>query len=378
MTTSLRILIIADDLTGAAEIAATATEFGIRARLSRARRINRSTVFDVFSEGATAIDTDTRLESAAHAAEVVASLQPLANTTLVYKKTDSLLRGNPGPEILALMEKMKRSSALLLPQNPSKDRVIKNGHYFIDNVPLDETSFSSDPEHPRTSSSIAALLWPTPVTIIDPGRRPVPEGIFVGNGTTLDDIAAFARELPPCVLAAGGVDFFRALLHRHFAPIAHPRHPASQPNAFRLMISGSASQYSRHFVQQLQRENYPVHPHPSDTATILGSLRFHKLAIVAITDPLDPIRSMALRQSLAASVRSLLLHGDLADQSLHVYIEGGATAAAIAEALEWRTFDVAGALAPGVVTLKPDEAKQILLTIKPGSYPWPPSFPGGM
>ena len=54
-----------------------------------------------------------------------------------------------------------------------------------------------------------------------------------------------------------------------------------------------------------------------------------------------------------------------------MYIEGGATAAAAVEAMHWTDFRLAGALAPGVVSLRPAAAPHILLTMKPGSYPWP-------
>jgi uncharacterized protein YgbK (DUF1537 family) len=54
-----------------------------------------------------------------------------------------------------------------------------------------------------------------------------------------------------------------------------------------------------------------------------------------------------------------------------VYVEGGATAAALVQELGWSALEVIGEIAPGVTTLKP-HALKMLLTIKPGSYPgWP-------
>ena len=53
---------------------------------------------------------------------------------------------------------------------------------------------------------------------------------------------------------------------------------------------------------------------------------------------------------------------------LYLMIEGGATAYAIIQRLGWNSFSIERELAPGVVTI---QYKQTLITLKPGSYPWP-------
>jgi uncharacterized protein YgbK (DUF1537 family) len=54
-----------------------------------------------------------------------------------------------------------------------------------------------------------------------------------------------------------------------------------------------------------------------------------------------------------------------------VYVEGGATAAALVDRMGWKRISVVGELAPGVATLGIEDHSSLELTIKPGSYVWP-------
>jgi uncharacterized protein YgbK (DUF1537 family) len=58
----------------------------------------------------------------------------------------------------------------------------------------------------------------------------------------------------------------------------------------------------------------------------------------------------------------------------HLLIAGGATAAAVLRDLRWGRLNVVRVWGPGVVTLQPFAAPGFAVTLKPGSYPWPPSI----
>ncbi len=119
-------LAIADDLTGAAEIASVGGEFGLPARVIRAAA-------DLRARGLTVLDTDSRSLSRTHAAEKVAALLrniPLQAVSLLYKKTDSLLRGNIAAEMTALMAVSGHPQALLLPAEPLQRPHNRTGPLF--------------------------------------------------------------------------------------------------------------------------------------------------------------------------------------------------------------------------------------------------------
>ena len=107
------------------------------------------------------IDTDTRHHSADDAAKILRQLLSDFDRDafqLIYKKTDSTLRGPVAAEIDAILKSLGIERTLLAPQNPTLGRVIRNGKYFVNDVPLELTDFAKDLQHPRTSSDVRELL----------------------------------------------------------------------------------------------------------------------------------------------------------------------------------------------------------------------------
>src|SRR5262245_46148285 len=115
-----RALVIADDLSGAAEIAGIGTRFGLPTRLALDR-------VDNFADGLTVIDSDSRSLPPVQAAQRVGQLISGVDShhfDFIYKKTDSALRGHIVAELSAVLHQFDEPAALLLPQNPSRGRVI--------------------------------------------------------------------------------------------------------------------------------------------------------------------------------------------------------------------------------------------------------------
>jgi uncharacterized protein YgbK (DUF1537 family) len=82
----------------------------------------------------------------------------------------------------------------------------------------------------------------------------------------------------------------------------------------------------------------------------------------------DQAVSRAIREVFAATAQSLVSAGAVR----HLVVAGGATAAAIAAALGWQHLRVRHNWFPGVVALTPSAAPDVMFSVKPGSYPWPP------
>jgi uncharacterized protein YgbK (DUF1537 family) len=185
----LRILAIADDLTGAAEIAAHGLRHGLPSRL------NRSPV-NSFEPGLTVLDTDTRNLQPRDAAAVIAKFIPPDVSKLVdliFKKTDSVLRGPILAELHAMMPAIGVKSALLVPQNPSRGRTIFRGAYQVAGIPLAETAFRNDPTYPAWSSNALQLLKRSSTleaSYAEPYQPdPIPTGVLLGGGENEADLA---------------------------------------------------------------------------------------------------------------------------------------------------------------------------------------------
>jgi uncharacterized protein YgbK (DUF1537 family) len=393
MTLPASILVLADDLTGAAEIAAIGADFGLSTSLRTAADLQTPATGAGSADTAEleVLDTDTRPLSAPDAAARIASiLQRLGRPRFLFKKTDSVLRGQIAAELSAILSALHLSRALLVPQNPSKRRIIRDGRYLIDAVPLDQTSFREDPEYPRTTSEVLRLLTSTDsspaIHLVEPGATALPAGISIANASTDDHVRHWAEIVSHAAslddaFPAGGADFFRAILHARGLSEQPPRPLPGQPEQT-LLLCGSASDYSRGLVAQWHAQGLPVCAMPESpqecaqvwAREIAAALDRQGGAIAAIRHPLSPARAVDFRRCMAGAVGHILGTWPAA-RPLRLIVEGGATAAALTDALGWSAFQVLGSLAPGVVLMQPRRAPHMQMLIKPGSYPWPPGFP---
>lgn len=122
-------LILADDLTGAADCAARCRQAGLPAA------IHLRPPPPCPPRGAVAFTSDSRhLAPAAAAARVRAAVRELAAVPnlLWYKKIDSTLRGNLGAELDAMLATLNRCHAIVCPAFPAQRRGLFHGQLVLD------------------------------------------------------------------------------------------------------------------------------------------------------------------------------------------------------------------------------------------------------
>jgi len=378
-----KILAIADDLTGAAEIAGVGWRYGLQVHLG------------TLPEGGveadlTVIDSKSRSLPEAGATQAMHRLVQqirLGPLPFLYKKTDSVLRGHVRVEIEALRNGLGIPRALLIPANPSLGRTIENGHYFICGKPLSQTDFFYDPEYPRTTDEVLLLLGSgQPMDFFLPAGRALPSsGIAIAEARTHADLLQWAGMMDNATLAAGGAEFFEALLEKQ----GRQKRPPTEENLLLtskkvLAICGSTSAYSHAWRRQGRVCGIPCFEMevPGDYSSgawnekqsvwqpqIQQALATQGKVIVGIALPVFP-GIEAARQTAAhlALLIGEVLAQDLPDELL---IEGGATATALLEHMNWQAFASIQELAMGVVRMRPVGCGQPAITLKPGSYSWP-------
>jgi len=115
--------VIADDLTGAAELGAAGLRHGWSAEIVRhGKPSGRADLV--------CVDTDSRSCDPAKAASLAgaaARMLRAAGATWIYKKVDSVLRGQVTAEVEAVMKQLELDRAFLLPANHSLGRTIRDG-----------------------------------------------------------------------------------------------------------------------------------------------------------------------------------------------------------------------------------------------------------
>jgi uncharacterized protein YgbK (DUF1537 family) len=361
------IVVIADDLSGAAELANVALQAGLSADVQLQ--------FDATSDAdVVCISTDTRSGDAPHAAAVieeVARAVSAASPGFIYKKCDSLLRGWVAEEALALARVLGHKRILIVPANPSRHRVIHDGTYFIGDTPLADSVVADDPDHPRRSSRIADLV-------------DVAHGIEIPNVTSLDDVRRHALSVDEDTLPVGAADFFAALLDiRGLSPRLRRDIPESTGTSLYLCGSKAAqlargnSQFDRHGIPIVAMPDEILRQHVAPAvlaqwaAAVTRVLHDHgKALMTTIVDEPEPGVTTAMLTERFAEAAALVVQ----DQSVgRVLVEGGNTATAVVQRLGFAQFRARLSPGPGVGALCPMRRSTVMFLVKPGSYVWPES-----
>ncbi|RHP44997.1 four-carbon acid sugar kinase family protein [Clostridium sp. AF32-12BH] len=154
-----KLLIIADDFTGALDTGIQFTKMGIRAKIVTDYQYDFQNLKEEYQ--LLVVNTDSRPLSSEEAYNRVYHLAVNARKAgfeYVYKKTDSGLRGNIGAEIKAVMDAYEEDTAYCIPALPSLNRITRKGVQYIDGIPVQESVFGKDPFEPVCKSDVADVI----------------------------------------------------------------------------------------------------------------------------------------------------------------------------------------------------------------------------
>ncbi len=220
----LRLLIIADDFTGALDTGVQFAACGVSTRVV----VGETAELAGCESTVLVVDTETRHLSAAAAGAAIETLTRHAveaGVPCIYKKTDSALRGNIGAELSALLKTSGARQLPFLPAFPQIGRTTEGGVHYISGVPVNESPFGIDPFEPVRCAQVPELIHlQTDVpaksfaALHDGGSVPEEDGILVFDASSTEDLQATGKALfqneTPTVLAgcAGFAAFLPQLL----------------------------------------------------------------------------------------------------------------------------------------------------------------------
>lgn len=154
-----KIFIIADDITGSLDTAVMLSKQGIKTEVFKYDRFNKYAVSQ--DTGAVVVNTNSRHLTPYEARTRVGAVVEIAadlDVQIIYKKTDSALRGNIGSELAAVLDIYKGRNLTFLPAFPKMNRKTVGGIHYIDGIPVTESVFGDDPLDPVKYSSVAELI----------------------------------------------------------------------------------------------------------------------------------------------------------------------------------------------------------------------------
>lgn len=376
-------LLIADDLTGAVDASAPAVRENWRVSLNTSMGVSGPP-----QSGADEIvvNTDTRHCSPEEAARQVGAVLGSFGERLprmIYKKTDSALRGNIAAELYAVWSRCPERPLFYVPAMPESGRTVMQSVLYVDGVPVGETAFADDPESPVRLSSIMELLRPAfgdnlrsmsleSVRAGDFADAAAP-GCVVFDGETPDDLESIVQwmiQIQGPLLMAGPGGFSKYL------PRLAGRESPSPELAWSpapVLVSGSM--------------------HPRSQEQLAEALQLNAVEIVVALEESAPVDRQLLRSALEAGRRIVLHTGvrreltasqhrelgrELASVAAGIIramdypdclVFGGQTSTDLVHTLGLQVAEVLGSPYPGMGILRFDEeesARAFVLTTKSG------------
>jgi len=378
------IVVIADDFSGAAETAGIAWRYGLKTVIQT--EIDLSTEVDVI-----VVDTNSRSMNEDDAGDVNRSISNTLNRSnieWIFKKTDSVLRGHIIHEIDSINIGLKNEKVLLIANNPSLGRIIRNKKYYIDDMELNQTDFGHDPDFPAHSSMIGDILGPSkslPIRFINNLNGLEGKGVFIPDLVKPEEMTQWAFTLNNEILPAGGSEFFEAILKtKGLKTVEKQKIKVGAQDKNRFLVFASTVENSKDTVFKLKKEGIPVCALPVETLgtsdlsddclihwvdDIHRSFDDHHTVVGAILQPLNgvPGYSQMLNRFVTKMITNVLNSTNLDE----ILVEGGATASHLVRSLGWKEFTVSSEHGPGIVQLVNAQKPDFRLYVKPGSYSWP-------
>lgn len=353
------IVVIADDFTGAAELAGISLRYGQVVELFLDSVTDSDAQVVVISADSRSLSKEEALKKISAIVKQVTKLKPL----LVYKKLDSVLRGYVADELKVQMQETGFNKVIVLPANPSLGRTVVNGEYFVNEKRIKETSFVDDPEFPVHSSFVKEILNDEVEVLRHTDHLPA-SGIVVGEVSAVEDFDSWINKLDDSWLLAGAGDFFSVLMGKRFQHGPQQDYKTCLPHFY---ICGTAFEERKQFIKELAfHHRYVVSlPEKVDEVwldSVAEILRENNKLLLAVDESNEP--ASVLRQKMAAMARTIIERNSIRE----VFIEGGSTAAAVLEDLNIKKLTPVNELSRGVVRMK---AGELFLTVKPGSYELP-------
>lgn len=378
-----RLLIVADDFAGAADCAVAFAQRGYAT----------GAILEAGEVGfggweVLALDTDTRDCDAAAASERVRHLIGAgAGDATLFKKVDSTLRGNPGPELKAAVDNRAPRCVIAAPAFPATGRTTVDGHQLVDGRWLEQSEFAGQVR----TSEIGELLAPVGLPIVEVGLGEVRSGavarlardgepaVLVCDAESDDDLARIA-----CDGLQGDDDVIwwgSAGLARGLAASMAPR-PASDCDGAGptrktgrplLLVVGSPAAATREQLRQLR-----------------GSAGLREVEVRGGESASDLRGAIdALRAGLRAGCDcALTLHGEpggrdhgragtgrlaavaaaASDLAGGLVLTGGETARAVLEAMLVASVTLLRELAPGIALGYTTDGRRLSVAIKAGGF----------
>lgn len=403
---------IADDFTGASDLANTLAKKGMR-----------TTLFVGVPEGgflpceAGIIALKSRSnpvpEAVAQSLAGLAALRSVGVQQVIFKYCstfDSTKDGNIGPVADALIDALDAPAAIVCPAFPTNKRTIYRGHLFVGDKLLSESGMEKHPITPMSDANLARWLsyqsknrvGLISLEVVRRGAEAVRhaleeaarrnEKLVVCDAIADEDLLTLGHAAKGMALVTGGSGIALGLPD-NFEEIAGRKAPVTitAPRGPALALSGSCSlatagQVARHAqsapVLQLDVEAVLAGTAGTDIvwAWLAGEAGKAPLPLVYSTADAEAVRGLQAKhggERLAHAIENFF--ADLAREAVakgyrRIITAGGETSSAIVSGIGVTAMAIGPEIDPGVPVVVSESAPRIALALKSGNFGAPDFF----
>ncbi|MBN9064351.1 MAG: hypothetical protein BGP06_07780 [Rhizobiales bacterium 65-9] len=410
----MRLGVIADDMTGATDVALMLTKSGMRVVQTIgapgpdwAAPAADAVVIALKSRTIDPADAVSQSLAACRALTAGGASQILFKYCSTF---DSTAKGNIGPVADALADALNAPLALVCPAFPEAGRTIFQGHLFVGADPLDESPMKDHPLTPMRDSSLVRLMAAQtqrkvgliPFATVAKGADAVSaacaaliaEGCryAVADAVTNDNLLTLGAAAAAHRLVTGGSGIALGL------PANFPDTSArgdvrrfEAPSGRAAVLAGSCSTATRAQVAAAQAAGAP------NRAIDVGALARGDLTAADLADwalsqsshaaPLiystaDPASVADAQKALGVGRAGELVEQTIADTAAllieggvrRLIVAGGETSGAVIQRLGVRALEIGPEIAPGVPWTKVIDGPPIAVALKSGNFGGPDFF----
>jgi uncharacterized protein YgbK (DUF1537 family) len=394
---------IADDFTGASDLANTLTRGGMRTMQTigvPGEELEVDAEAVVVALKTRSIDPRAAIEQSMAAHAWLARRHCSQYLFKICSTFDSTPRGNIGPVAEALRGALGGGCIAVCPAFPTNGRTVYRGHLFVGDKLLNESGMEKHPLNPMTDSNLVRVLQAQ-----SPNRVALIGHDVVRNGATAirariealagdaayaivdalndDDLLALGAALAGARLAVGGSGIALGLPANFREKGALPAPPSARANimAPAVVLAGSCSQATRAQVAAFVRVGRVLHAelshvvHDPQYVERVADWCLQQPQAALVATSAAPSDVAAATATFGAPVAGAIEHffGRLASALFvrgvrRFVVAGGETSGAVVGALGVRLFAVGAEIDPGVPVLTTEMPRPMALALKSGNF----------
>jgi uncharacterized protein YgbK (DUF1537 family) len=402
---------IADDITGATDLALTLKRSGLRTIQVMGVPTDPAPLkqFDAVVV-ALKSRTNAPAEAIAWSLESLAILQKAGARQICFKYCstfDSTDEGNIGPVAEALIEKLGGEAAFVCPAFPTNKRTIYKGHLFVGDQLLSDSPMKDHPLTPMHDANLVTVMARqtklpvglVPFDVVTQGGDAIAAAVteavkdgkrfLVVDAITDDNLLAIGKAAADHKLITGGSGIGLGLANNFVAAglmeISNADAPMHPKTGRRAILSGSCSAATRGQIAAAKAAGLPMRQidplalaaGKSSTADFIAFARDNAgdkpVLIYSSADP-DVVASVQaeLGRDKAGHIVEAAM-GDIAkglvsDGVTQLIVAGGETSGAVTAALGVTAIEIGPEIDPGVPWTKSLDDRGLVLALKSGNF----------